>query len=374
MSIQALSPGKQFTPKYIDLARELMRQIAHQGLEVGDRLGTEQELSARYSLSRVTVRQALELLEGEGYVSRKRARGTFVAREVESIDHFGLNSGRVLLVCSNEQKSHSDEDSAFCTVLRAIEQSLAQRHFAVQIMSVGQNPKEDRQRLRALLAHGELQGVLSIGPCLEPYSDLLSETRVVTSCSFYPTAFPWVGDDVALAVHHSVRHLLENNHRRIAMICGSWIDGEAFAAFARGYCAAMAEFGVLPDRSLMVNSYPGESLESLAENLLSRSPAPTAIFCENWRVCQGVLKAAARLRLSIPDDLSIVGYGQNVCEIREPVAITAYVPETARVGEMAAEVLSGLVQRKQVITQPVMVPGRLVERESVRNLAATAAQ
>ena len=144
-----------------------MRQIAHQGLVVGDRLGTEQELSDRYRLSRVTVRQALELLEGEGYVSRKRARGTFVAREVESIDHFGLNSGRLLLVCSNEQKSHSDEDSAFCTVLRAIEQLLAQRHFAVQIMSVGQNPKEDRQRLRALVAHGELKGVLSIGPCLE---------------------------------------------------------------------------------------------------------------------------------------------------------------------------------------------------------------
>ena len=45
---------------------ELMRHIAHQGLEIGDRLGTEQELGDRYQLSRVTVRQALELLENEG--------------------------------------------------------------------------------------------------------------------------------------------------------------------------------------------------------------------------------------------------------------------------------------------------------------------
>ena len=96
----------------------------------------------------------------------------------------------------------------------------------------------------------------------------------------------------------------------------------------------------------MVNSYPGESLESLAENLLSRSPAPTAIFCENWRVCQAVLKAAAKLRLHVPDDLSIVGYGQNVCEIHEPVAVTAYIPETARIGEMAAELLCELVEGK----------------------------
>jgi DNA-binding LacI/PurR family transcriptional regulator len=263
----------------------------------------------------VTVRQALELLEREGYVSRRRARGTFIARQVESIDHFGLSLGRVLLVCSNEQKSHSDEDSAFCTVLRAIEQSLAQRHLAVQIMSVGQNPKEDRQRLRALLAHGEIKGVLSIGPCLEPYADLLSDTLVVTSCSFYPTVFPWVGDDVALAAHQSVHHLLENGHRRIGMICGNWIDGQAFAAFVRGLSAAMNDFDASPDRSLMVHSYPGESLELLAANVLSIRPAPTAIFCENWRVCQAVVKAAAKLQLKIPTDLSIVGYGQNVCEI-----------------------------------------------------------
>jgi DNA-binding GntR family transcriptional regulator len=89
MSITALSPGKQFTPKYVDLARDLMREISGRSLEIGDRLGTEQELSERYSLSRVTVRQALELLENEGYVSRKRALGTFVAKEVKSMEQLG---------------------------------------------------------------------------------------------------------------------------------------------------------------------------------------------------------------------------------------------------------------------------------------------
>jgi LacI family transcriptional regulator len=197
---------------------------------------------------------------------------------------------------------------------------------------------------------------------------LLTEARVVTSCSFYPTAFPWVGDDVALAAERSVRHLLENGHNRIAMICGNWIDGEAFASFARGFSVAMAEFGVTPDRSLLVHNYPGETLESLAENILSRNPAPTAVFCENWRVCQAVLKAATKLRLKLPDDLSIVGYGQNICEIHEPLGVTAFVPETAKVGEMAAELLYGLIEGKQNLTQPVMVPGRLIERESVRRI------
>jgi DNA-binding GntR family transcriptional regulator len=67
MSILALS-RQHFTPKYVDLARHLMREIAVGQLKVGDRLGTEHDLSQRYGLSRVTVRQALELLENEGYV------------------------------------------------------------------------------------------------------------------------------------------------------------------------------------------------------------------------------------------------------------------------------------------------------------------
>lgn len=365
MSITALSPGNQYTPKYVDLARELMREMAGRSMEVGDRLGTEQELSKRFGLSRVTVRQALDMLEKGGYVSRKRALGTFVAREVESSDQYGISGGRVLLVCSNEQKCHSDEDSAFCTVLRAIEQSLARRSFAVQILTVGQNPRDDRQRLRAILGQADITAVLTIGPCLEPYADLLTDTRVVTSCSFYPTVFPWVGDDVSLACRQSVSHLLENGHTQIAMLCGSWIDGEAFAAFARGYLQAMADAGVQPDRSLMINAYPGESLEELAAALLSRTPAPTAIFCENSRVCQAVVKAAGKLGLAIPADLSIVGYGQNVCEISEPVPITAYVPETAKVGELAVEVLGGLIANPSLTQTPTMVAGKLVERSSV---------
>jgi DNA-binding LacI/PurR family transcriptional regulator len=289
------------------------------------------------------------------------------------MDQFGLMCGRILLVCSNEQKCHSEEDSAFCTVLRSIEQSLAQRNYSVQFLSVGQNPRDDRQRLNAMLAHDEVKGVLSIGSCLEPYSDLFIKTSVVTTCSFYPQAFPWVGNDVSLVSRESVRHLISNGHTRIAMICGSWIDGDAFAAFARGFMDAMHDGGQKPDRSLMVHAYAGESLEELAVNILSRSYGPSGIFCENWRVCNAVVKAATKLGLKIPDDLSIVGYGQNVCDINEPVPITAFVPETAKVGEQAVELLVKMIGdyangASNIAVESVKVAGRLFERGSVRCL------
>jgi DNA-binding LacI/PurR family transcriptional regulator len=130
----------------------------------------------------------------------------------------------------------------------------------------------------------------------------------------------------------------------------------------------MEEAGVQPDRSLMVHAYPGESLEALAAATLASVPPPTAVFCENARVCQSVIKAAGDLKMRIPEDLSVVGYGQNVCEINEPVKITAYVPETARVGEMAVDLVRQLLSDRLLKSEPIIVPGRLVERESVRSL------
>jgi GntR family transcriptional regulator of arabinose operon len=347
------------------LARDLAREIARKPMEVGDRLGTEQEIGDRFGLSRVTVRQALEVLEKGGYVSRQRARGTFVARKIESVEPLGLVGDRVLLVCSNEQRRHSDEDAAFCTVLRAIEQSLAQRHFTVQLLTVGQNPRSDRQRLQTVLVQDEPCAAVTIGPCLETYADLFARIPVVTSCSFNRGSFPWVGVDVAQVCREAIAYLLEHGHRQIAMLCGSWIDGKAFASFSRGYRQAMAESNIQPDRLSMIHAYPGESLEELAIAALSSAQRPTAVFCENSRICQSVIKAASVLGRRIPDDLSIVGYGQNIIEIQNPVPITAYVPETAKVGGLAVDLLCTLMAGAASELNAIIVPGRILERSSV---------
>lgn len=357
----------RYTPKYVELARELLRDIAARKLGQGDRLATESELIQRYRLSRVTVRQALELLEKEGYVLRRRARGTFVQRAVDSVEQFGLIRGTVLLVCSNEQDAHRHEDTAFVTVLCAMEQALARQGFTVQLATIGRNPSEDRARLRTIAHRGDLEGVLAIGPDLEPYRDLFRRVPVVTSCTFLPCAPRWVGDDVSMACRESIEHLIEHGHRRIAMVCSAQIGGEAFAHFARGYQQAFEAAGLPWDRALLFQAYPGEELDDLAEQVLSSRIRPTAVFGENWRVCRAIVKTAQRRGLAIPRDLSIVGYGQNVLEINDPAPLTAYVPQTARIGQAAAELLVGLIHGEASgAAEPITIPGHLEQRGSVQ--------
>jgi len=63
--------------KYSYIREDLYQRIATK-YQIGARLPTENELASQYTVSRETVRQALGHLESEGYIKRRRGRGTFV--------------------------------------------------------------------------------------------------------------------------------------------------------------------------------------------------------------------------------------------------------------------------------------------------------
>ncbi len=65
-------------PLYMQLKEELLNAIQTGELSYGKKIPTEPELSEKYSISRITVRRAIEDLCKEGYLSKKQGKGTFV--------------------------------------------------------------------------------------------------------------------------------------------------------------------------------------------------------------------------------------------------------------------------------------------------------
>ena len=78
-------------PLYCIVRDTLRREIA-ETMKPGDQLPTEPELMARMSVSRITVRYALEQLQNEGFIRREQGRGTFVAFPSVRPDLSGLTS------------------------------------------------------------------------------------------------------------------------------------------------------------------------------------------------------------------------------------------------------------------------------------------
>ncbi|MEX0643488.1 MAG: LacI family DNA-binding transcriptional regulator, partial [Pirellulales bacterium] len=249
-----------------------------------------------------------------------------------------------------------------------MERTFAAHGFSVQILGIGEDVEKDRLRLQSLVSRGELEGLLSIGHCLDPHRDLLANIPIVTSCTFTVDQLPWVGNDVRLAAHELTNHMIGRGHESIAMICGPWMDREGFSLFAEGYRNAFEEADRVVDRAMMLHAHESESLDELTCSVLKSRIQPTAVICENWQVCRSVIKAANTLSLRIPDDVSVAGFGQNVLEMASNVELTAYVPANAQVGSEAAEVLIRLMRGEVPPKEPKYFPGHLVVRDSVRAL------
>lgn len=71
-------------PRYLQVASVLRRRLRDRRWPVGARIATLEELEREFGVARVTVRQAIDLLQGEGLVKSFQGRGTFVTRTPEN--------------------------------------------------------------------------------------------------------------------------------------------------------------------------------------------------------------------------------------------------------------------------------------------------
>jgi DNA-binding LacI/PurR family transcriptional regulator len=123
-----------------------------------------------------------------------------------------------------------------------------------------------------------------------------------------PDDVPFVGATNWSGGRAATRHLTDLGHRRIAMISGP--DHVLFCcARLDGYRSAMQAAGVPVDPDLVAYAeLTREDGRDAARTLLALPEPPTAIFASNDLQALGVYQAAREAGLSIPEDLSVVGF------------------------------------------------------------------
>jgi len=92
-------------PLYVQLATLMRRRIATGAWRPGQQLPTLNELVAAFGVSRVTVRQAVAILESEGLVWRRQGKGTFVAEGAGTSRRIDLQTAWSALTGINEGAS-----------------------------------------------------------------------------------------------------------------------------------------------------------------------------------------------------------------------------------------------------------------------------
>ena len=259
--------------------------------------------------------------------------------------------------------------------------------FVTVVMDTELDEARDEGAVATLLDR-QVDGLMYVTVGLRPLHvplNMMSVPSVLANCfDDRPEAgVPAVIPDEVRGGREAATHLLELGHRDIAFLAGDSLTPAAPRRI-QGHREAFEAAG-LPDprgRILQVgwDIDPGYHGAMKLLDGVAAAERPTAIVCANDRLAIGVVLAANRLGLSIPQDLSVMGYDDEfrIASTMVPALTTMALP----LREMGEVAMAGLLQElapepqpnggapaedaKPAMRQPIetLVTGRLVVRES----------
>lgn len=224
--------------------------------------------------------------------------------------------------------------------------------------------------VRNFLERQRLYGVLILPPVSE--NDLLAALCREVGCRYVrmgsmalDTPEHTVRSNDCEVVSEAVRHLIDMGHRRIGLIAGPHGFRSARER-RRGFEEALEAAGIKLPRSLMADgTYTFESGVAAADRLLDLSPRPTAIFASNDEMAAGTLHAARKRGMTVPDDLSIIGFDDTaIASHIWPPMTTVHWPIISMARSAALKLLADFFGDES-IEEPSLFPSTLIHRASV---------
>ena len=233
--------------------------------------------------------------------------------------------------------------------------------FAI-VATTNEAPDADRKAAESLLHRGVDGLVLATARSGDDFPEQLSARGVpfVLALRTDGHSLSSVGDD-RLGGYLATRHLLDLGHRCIGLIAGPSYASSALGR-GSGYKQAMAEAGVDVDPTWVVESTFGiDSGAEAAESLMGLSPRPTALFAVNDNTAIGALSALAKRGLSVPGDVSLVGYNDIPIVSRLPTPMTSVRVPFDQIAAAALDLLTHGATTEQDrirVATPTLIPRR----------------
>jgi DNA-binding LacI/PurR family transcriptional regulator len=316
----------------------------------------------------VTVPTASKVINGRSDVSAATR-----ARVLAAVAETGYRGKRSVVPLA-------DESALVDLVISAVEGTWANRALSGvelaanlagrDVVVTVARPAADRDWAERLVARRSSGAVVAlVEPTAEQYAALAVAripVVILDPRSEPPEGIASVGAGNWAGGRAAAEHLLALGHRRIGLVDGqpNHLYGQARVD---GFCSALREHGVeLEERHRVHADWAFVGALPAAMTLLERPDRPTAVFACSDPMALGALEAARRLRIRVPEDLSVLGFDDapearwtspQLTTIRQPVAEmgAAALRMLLRVWAGAdSDVGDGLAPREELATRLVV--------------------
>ncbi|MFY0408439.1 LacI family DNA-binding transcriptional regulator [Solicola sp. PLA-1-18] len=224
------------------------------------------------------------------------------------------------------------------------------------------SPVTDRrgeaEAVESLLDH-RCEAVVLLGPALPPRALDALASRVPTVVVARAVSRPdvqVVRTDDATGARLATEHLLDLGHTSVALVDGGRAPGAAERR--RGHRAAMKAAGFA--EQLLPGGPTEHDGELAAEALLAASPRPTAVLAFNDDCAVGLLNQVRRAGVSVPGDLSVVGYDDAQVAGLRAIDLTTVGQDPDALAHLAVTRAIALAEGDPASTEQVVAPHLVV--------------
>lgn len=344
--------GKSKSKIYSPLMDDLSEAIGQGRLMRDQCLPSENDLSRRYGISRVSVRAGLRELAGRGLIYRRAGKGTFVADL-----HAGLAAvqNRIVGVSCNFAAGQAS-GMYFGPVCSGIQQAAETLKLRLEFI----NEHNLTERAPDLLGY--------IGVSFDPYHikllKKLNPSVPAVLINRHPDEHPFH----CVTINHpewarrAMEYILQLGHRRLALVATGGRPGFVRQRLA-GVRAAQVQGAVGAE---LIEIYPDERPEDLnrLRDLLAERKI-TALFALMGNIVVPVMALIREVGLRVPDDISVLAFDDVPHPFHPWIPdLTAVRQPLAELGRRAVQLLVRIGREGLKERQTEYIPAELVVRES----------
>lgn len=254
---------------------------------------------------------------------------------------------------------------SFVQRLRGIASAMSKAHYELVIYPI-ETASQLENYFGSIPLTGNLDGLVIVSlPISADYAQRLQTFNIPTvmiECS-QPNLSSVEIDDYQ-GGQLAAEHLINKGHRCIAFMAKPDMPEHTVQSPIQrmtGFRDALSNAGIgLPGDYVRLVPESQEKIQLATEELLNLPTPPTAIFGGLDAYALGVLKAARRLKVAVPDQLAVIGFDDlDMSEYADLTTIRQHLDES---GRLAVEILLTHIQDPSRPIQRVQLPVTLIER------------